>query len=114
MTHYRAGTGEETPLETKLVDFLRESVYQIVFVGGERGTLPIEKYTLERAMYELRWQGANVVQLGPGRVIAYEHNIYTNQGLRDAGIKVYTFPGDLLSMRNGGPHCLVMPLIRGE
>ena len=114
VTHYRAGTGEETPLETKLVDFLRERGYQIVFVGGERATLPIEKYTLERAMYELRWQGANVVQLGPGRVIAYEHNIYTNQGLRDAGIKVYTFPGDLLSMRNGGPHCLVMPLIRGN
>jgi arginine deiminase len=112
VTRYQAGTGEEEALELKLVDFLRERGYQVVFVGGEQGDLPIEKYTLERAMYELRWQGANVVQLGPGRIIAYEHNLYTNQALRDAGIGVYTFPGQLLSMRNGGPHCLLMPVLR--
>lgn len=114
VTRYEAGTGDSTALDMKLLDYMRERGYTVVYVGGEQGELAIEKYTLERAMYELRWQGANVIQLGPGRIIAYEHNTYTNQALRNAGIKVYTFPGSLLSMRNGGPHCLVMPLIRGK
>ncbi len=61
-----------------------------------------------------RWQGANVVQLRPGRVVAYEHNIHTNDALRRAGVEVMTFPGELLSLDNGGPHCLLMPLVRGD
>jgi len=113
VTHYAAGTGEATELDTKLVDWLRDQGFTIVYVGGPQGDLPIEKYVLERAMLELRWQGSNVVQLGPGKIIAYAHNIYTNQALRDAGVEVVTFPGDSLSMRNGGPHCLLMPLVRG-
>lgn len=113
LTHYAAGTGEATDLDTKLVDWLREQGFTIVYVGGPQGELPVEKYVLERAMLELRWQGANVVQLGPGKIIAYEHNVFTNQALRDAGVEVLTFPGDSLSQRNGGPHCLLMPLVRG-
>lgn len=113
VTRYAAGTGEETQLELKLVDYMREKGYRVVPVGGEQGSLPLTKYAVERAMYELRWQGANVVQLGPGRVLAYRHNVHTNQALRDAGVEVVTFAGQLLSMRNGGPHCLLMPLVRG-
>ncbi len=112
VTRYRSGSGEAEPLGLKLVDLLRERGYRIVFVGGERGELPLEEYALERAMYELRWQGANVVQLAPGRVIALEQNGHTNRALRAAGIEVLTFPGQALSMRNGGPHCLLMPLQR--
>jgi arginine deiminase len=114
MTRYEAGTGKATPLDLKLVDYFRERGYQVIYVGGEQGALPLEKYALERVMYELRWQGANVVQLRPGRVIAYEHNLHTNAALRRAGIEVLTFPGELLSINNGGPHCLLMPLVRGE
>lgn len=113
LTHYAADTGEATELGTKLVDWMREQGFTIVYVGGPRGELPLEKYVLERAMLELRWQGANVVQLRPGKIIAYAHNTHTNQALRDAGIEVITFPGDSLSMREGGPHCLLMPLVRG-
>jgi arginine deiminase len=113
VTHYAAGTGEATELDMKLVDWMREQGFTIVYVGGPQGDLPIEKYVLERAMLELRWQGSNVVQLRPGKIIAYAHNLYTNQALRDAGVEVVTFPGDSLSMRNGGPHCLLMPLVRG-
>jgi arginine deiminase len=114
VTRYEAGSGAATPLNLKLVDYFRARGYQISYVGGEQGTLPVEKYALERAMYELRWQGANVVQLRPGRVLAYEHNIHTNEGLRRAGVEVLTFPGELLAIRNGGPHCLLLPLARGE
>ena len=114
ITRFEASTGKATPLRVKLVDYFREQGYQIIYVGGQQGKLPIAKYAIERAMYELRWQGANVVQLGPGRVIAYEHNVYTNEALRRAGVEVLTFPGELLSIRNGGPHCLLMPLVRNK
>ncbi|MCI0488123.1 MAG: arginine deiminase family protein [Blastocatellia bacterium] len=114
VTRFEASTGTATPLRLKLLDYFRERGYQIIYVGGEQGKLPLGKYAIERAMYELRWQGANVVQLGPGRVIAYEHNIYTNEALKRAGVEVLTFPGELLSIRNGGPHCLLMPLVRNE
>ncbi len=113
VTRYEAGTGKATELKLKLVDYFRERGYQVIYVGGEQGSLPLEKYVIERAMYELRWQGANVVQLGPARVVAYEHNPHTNEALRRAGIEVLTFPGELLSLNNGGPHCLLMPLVRG-
>ena len=114
VTKYAANTGTATPLNLKLVDYFRARGYKIIYVGGEQGTLPLEKYVLERAMYELRWQGANVVQIRPGRVVAYEHNLHTNAALRQAGVEVLTFPGELLSLNNGGPHCLLMPLVRGE
>jgi arginine deiminase len=113
VTKFEAGSGKATPLNLKLVDYFRERGYQVVYVGGDQGQTPQEKYVVERAMYELRWQGANVVQLAPGRVIAYEHNIHTNEALRRAGVEVLTFPGELLSINNGGPHCLLMPLVRG-
>jgi arginine deiminase len=114
VTHHKRGTGEAVPMEMKVVDFLRQLEYEVVYVGGEPGELPSRKHALEQAMYELRWQGPNVVQLGPGEVIAYEHNVHTNQALREAGITVHTFPGQSLSMRNGGPHCLTMPVLRGH
>ena len=56
LTKYQAGTGAPTPLNLKLVDYFRARGYQVIYVGGEQGSLPLEKYTLERAMYELRWQ----------------------------------------------------------
>jgi arginine deiminase len=112
VTRYKAGTGEAEELKLKLVDYFRGLGYAVVYVGGAMGSLPHDQYAIERALYELRWQGANVVQVRPGRVIAYEHNILTNQALRDAGIEVVTFQGELLSIRNGGPHCLLMPLVR--
>lgn len=114
VTRHEAGTGAATPLGLKLVDYFRERGYEVVYVGGGQGKLSAEKYAVERAMYELRWQGANVVQLAPGRVVAFEHNVHTNEALRRAGVDVVTFPGELLSIRNGGPHCLVMPLVRGD
>jgi arginine deiminase len=112
VTHFAAGTGEARKTGLKLVDYFREKGYRIIFVGGtpEKGR-ELEHF-LETVMYELRWQGTNVVQLAPGKVIAYEHNRNTNKALREAGIEVLTFPGELLSLRNGGPHCLLMPLER--
>jgi hypothetical protein len=112
VTHYEAGTGKASETDEKLVDRFRRLGYKVVYVGGDPpGEGNVEQF-LEKAMYELRWQGANVVQLEPGKVIAFEHNLLTNQALRQAGIEVLTFPGELLSIRGGGPHCLLMPLER--
>jgi arginine deiminase len=112
LTKYDAGTGRETDLEMKLVDYARSRGWKVVYTGGDRGALPEDKWVIERAMYELRWQGTNVAQVAPGQVIAYAHNVHTNEALRRVGVKVQTFPGELLAIRNGGPHCLMMPLIR--
>jgi arginine deiminase len=112
LTHYKAGTGEATELKTKLVDFLRDLGYEIIWVGGDRHNLGLDKYLLERVMYELSMQAANVVQLGPGQVIAYAHNRQTIQALRDNGIEVFPFEGKYLADNLGGPHCLTMPLLR--
>ena len=112
LTRYEAGTGKETPLGLKLVDYARSQGWTVVFSGGDRGGMPEIKWVIERAMYELRWQGVNVAQLRPGRVIAYAHNVHTNTALRRAGVQVQTFPGAELAIRNGGPHCLILPLVR--
>jgi arginine deiminase len=96
----------------KLVDYARAQNWDVLFVGGSRDGMSEEKWAVERAMYELRWQGVNVAQLGPGRIIAYAHNVHTNEALRRAGVRVQTFPGEILAIRNGGPHCLIMPLVR--
>jgi len=112
LTKYDAGTGNETPLGMKLVDYARSQNWTVVFTGGDRQGMAEDKWVIERAMYELRWQGSNVVQLAPGHVIAYAQNVHTNEALRRAGIKVQTFPGEILALRNGGPHCLTLPLIR--
>jgi arginine deiminase len=112
LTKYDAGTGNETQLGMKLVDYARSQNWTVVFVGGDRQGIAEDKWMIERAMYELRWQGSNVAQLAPGQVIAYAHNVHTNEALRRAGIKVQTFPGEILAIRNGGPHCLTLPLVR--
>lgn len=112
VTRYEAGTGKATPLGMKLVDYARSQGWNVVYAGGSEEGMTEAKWAIERAMYELRWQGVNVAQLGPGHVIAYAHNVHTNEALRRAGVRVETFPGEILAMRNGGPHCLIMPLVR--
>ncbi len=114
VTRYRAGSSQAEELDLKLVDYLRSQDWRIVYVGGDRGETPLIKHFIERVLKELRWQGGNVVQLGPGRVIAYQHNQLTNEALRQAGIEVLTFDGELLAVGNGGPHCLLMPIIRAN
>jgi arginine deiminase len=112
LTRFQPGTGEAVELHQKLGDYLMEQGYEIIPVGGEKGEMADDRYLDERALYELSLQGANVVQLAPGKVIAYAHNKFTNQALRQKGIKVLAFEGKYLADLMGGPHCLTMPLVR--
>ncbi|MCA1656191.1 MAG: hypothetical protein LC713_00475, partial [Actinobacteria bacterium] len=70
-------------------------------------------HMVERVLRELRYQAANLVALGPGRIVAYEENEHTLAGLAGAGVDIATTPGWALSAWNGGPHCLTLPLSRG-
>ncbi|MDR3639605.1 MAG: arginine deiminase family protein, partial [Isosphaeraceae bacterium] len=110
-----AGSGEPDPrvVGMKLVDYLRSVGYRLVFVGGEPPPAVDAEFFRSRLLPELRAQAANVVALGPGRVIAYAENSHTLRALGAAGIDVQTFPGSALARWHGGPHCLTLPLERG-
>jgi arginine deiminase len=112
LTLFKAGTGEEIALNKKLVDYLRESDYEAIWVGGDQGDLLEDKYIVERVLYELSLQAANVVQLSPGKVVAFAHNKHTNDALLQNGVEVLSFEGKYLADNLGGPHCLTMPLER--
>lgn len=112
LTVFEAGTGEARETGQKLGDWLVAQGYEIIPVGGERGGLGEDRYIDDRVLYELSLQAANVVQLGPGQVIAYAHNQHTNEALRTRGVRVLAFDGKYLADGLGGPHCLTMPLAR--
>jgi arginine deiminase len=114
LTLFKAGTGDAQDLDLKLCDYLQDQGYEIIPVGGERGGLPEDRYIDDRVLYELSLQAANVVQLGPGTVVAYAHNPHSIAALRDKGIKVLTVEGKYLADGMGGPHCLTMPLSRSR
>jgi arginine deiminase len=55
---------------------------------------------------------ANTLAVAPGKVIAFDQNVRTNEALTDAGIEVLPVPGEELSRGRGGPRCLSCPLNR--
>lgn len=112
LTLFQAGSGEARELRTKLGDYLLEQGYEIIPVGGDLDKMREDQYIDERALYELSLQGANVVQLAAGKVVAYAHNRFTNLALEGKGIRVLAFEGKYLADSLGGPHCLTMPLVR--
>ncbi|XYH94951.1 arginine deiminase family protein [Sorangium sp. So ce1128] len=114
VTRYKAGSGDIDPCMKgmKLVDYLRDRGYQIIYAGGEQGTLDEFKYVMERVLREVRFQAANVLSIAPGKVLAFEENGHTLAALRAAGVETVTFPGSELVRWNGGPHCMVQSLER--
>lgn len=58
------------------------------------------------------YDGANVLAIGPRRVISYNRNKFTNKALREAGVEVVETSSSELSRGLGGPRCMTMPLER--
>lgn len=58
------------------------------------------------------YDGANVLAIGPRRVISYNRNKFTNNALREAGVEVVETSSSELSRGLGGPRCMTMPVER--
>ncbi len=56
--------------------------------------------------------GANVLTIRPGVVVAYDRNRYSNDALEKAGFEVLTLPSGELARGRGGPHCMSCPVLR--
>jgi N-dimethylarginine dimethylaminohydrolase len=64
---------------------------------------------------EFESMGANVLALGPRRVVMLEGNPITRARLEAAGAEVLTYAGNEISIKGGGgPTCLTRPLARAD
>ena len=62
---------------------------------------------------EFESQGANVLALGPRRVLALDGNPETRRRMEGAGVEVTVYRGNEISRKgDGGPTCLTRPLLR--
>ena len=60
-----------------------------------------------------QWNDANnTLAISPGKVVAYERNVATNEILDRAGIDVHTIPSYELPRGRGGPRCMSCPVSR--
>jgi arginine deiminase len=112
---YLARTGEprREAAELKLVDELKRRDIDCVEAGGKAPEAHAERRDwADHTVAEVMGQAANVVAVGPGRVVAYAENEATVRELGAAGVKVRGVPGAGMAQLHGGPHCLTMPLER--
>jgi arginine deiminase len=113
---YKAKSGDLDPTVKgmKLVDYVRQLGFQVVYVGGDPPEKDPTKHLVEQVLREIRFQGANILATGPNKLLACEGNRGTLAALKAANVEVTTFRANDLSRWHGGPHCMTMPLERGE
>jgi N-dimethylarginine dimethylaminohydrolase len=83
--------------------------------------VPFRRWLLDRGVAlvevpddEYDSMGANVLALGPRRVLMLDGNPRTRAALERAGAEVRTYEGAEISRKGfGGPTCLTRPLVRG-
>jgi arginine deiminase len=71
-----------------------------------------DNYSKIEVDVETTFDGTNFLVIKPGVVVGYSRNEHTIKALRKAGIKVYAFDGDQLSLGMGSARCMSMPLVR--
>ncbi len=83
-----------------------------VTVAGDAAAYPTREDHAIEALREQWNDGANVVAVKPGQVIAYSCNDRTIRALETAGVEVLSIPGSELVRGRGGARCMSMPLHR--
>lgn len=83
-----------------------------VTVAGSSASYPSPEEHAVEALREQWNDGANVVAIGPGQVIAYSCNDRTIRALESAGVEVLSIHGSELVRGRGGARCMSMPLVR--
>ncbi|WP_027334490.1 arginine deiminase family protein [Mycoplasma elephantis] len=63
---------------------------------------------------ETHFDATNYLTIRPGVVVGYSRNKKTEEALINAGVKVYAFEGNQLSLGMGSARCMSMPLIRED
>lgn len=63
---------------------------------------------------ETHFDATNYLVIEPGVVVGYDRNKKTEEALKKAGIRVYSFSGNQLSLGMGSARCMSMPLYRDE
>lgn len=99
---------EWVEINEPLADFLSSIIGKpatLIPVAGE-GATQIE------IDVETNFDATNYLVIRPGVVVGYDRNRKTNEALTKAGIKVYSWNGDQLSLGMGSARCMSMPLYR--
>ena len=87
------------------------SHYLPVFFRELLKQLGIQLIEVPEAEYETL--GGNILTLAPKKCIGLEGNPRTAEKLRAAGIELFTYPGQEISLKGtGGPTCLTCPILR--
>ncbi len=109
---YRVRKAEDTTALQITQHKLLKDVLEAALQRGEVQMLPVGGGQLVPAQREQWSDGANVLALSPGVVLAYDRNHVTNETLAAAGVEVIPFSGSELSRGHGGPRCMTMPFVR--
>ena len=83
-----------------------------VYVGGPMHHYRHKEEHIIEGLREQWNDGANVLALKPGQVVAYSRNDRTFRALEEEGIEVVSFSGGELVRGRGGPRAMANPLCR--
>jgi arginine deiminase len=115
---YRAGSGvrDRSVENLKLVDYLRGLGFRTTYIGApERQDLQLFRAEAVRSgaiFPRHERQGANMLALAPGLLVAFPGADRTHAALRDTGANVVTVGKGEMWRGYGGPHCFTLPLQR--